>query len=759
MLSHIQLIRNVGQFESVNADKALTLPKLTLIYAENGRGKTTLSAILRSLGTGNSAPIAERRRLSASHDPYIVMQPASGDSLRFQNGAWSQTLPNLAVFDDVFVDENVFSGLSVEAGHRQNLHELILGAQGITLGKAFQMLVDRIEEHNKALRAKADAIPENVRGNLDADTFCALAARPDVASEIQAAERLLAASRDQDAVRATDGFDPFDLPGFDLEGLATLLARDLPDLDAAAAAQVQAHLASLGSGGEAWAAEGMRHLPASGACPFCAQDLHGSALVAHYRAYFSAGYEGLKRAISDALRSLKAEHGEAVPAAFERAVRVWTERRQFWTKFGETPEVSLDTAAILRVWNKARDALGDLLAAKQTAPLERLEITPDACDAVAAFETEQARVAGLSQALQSANNIIRVVKEQAAAGNPAAIMADLARLRAIQARYTPDIIALCNGYLEEKTAKAQTEADRTNARNALDTYRKSVFPSYETAINDYLRKFGAGFRLAKVSAATTRAGSACTYSVAIGNASIAVNSNAAAGAPSFRSTLSAGDRNALALAFFFASLDRDPNLASKVVVIDDPINSLDEHRHLTTVQEIGRLPARVEQLIVLSHSKRFLCELWEGADKTAREAIEIVRSGTGSTLRGWVVHHDLITEHDKQHALLRHYLNNSPPDNRPVAAAIRPVLERVVRVVYPDRFAPGDMLGKFVNLCKQRIKKSDQILDEARTQELDNILAYANRFHHDTNKTYETEAVNDGELRAFVERTLAWVRR
>jgi wobble nucleotide-excising tRNase len=31
------------------------------------------------------------------------------------------------------------------------------------------------------------------------------------------------------------------------------------------------------------------------------------------------------------------------------------------------------------------------------------------------------------------------------------------------------------------------------------------------------------------------------------------------------------------LAFFFASLDQDAGLANKVVVIDDPISSLDEH--------------------------------------------------------------------------------------------------------------------------------------------------------------------------------------
>ncbi len=90
--------------------------------------------------------------------------------------------------------------------------------------------------------------------------------------------------------------------------------------------------------------------------------------------------------------------------------------------------------------------------------------------------------------------------------------------------------------------------------------------------------------------------------------------------PSFRNTLSAGDRNTLALAFFFASLDRDPALADKIVVIDDPMTSLDEHRSLTTVHEMRQLHDRVSQMIVLSHSKPFLLGVWNDADRAASRA-------------------------------------------------------------------------------------------------------------------------------------------
>ena len=60
VINRFQLLRNVGQFDSVAAGANLPLAGLSVVYAENGRGKTTLAAILRSLATGDPIPVAER---------------------------------------------------------------------------------------------------------------------------------------------------------------------------------------------------------------------------------------------------------------------------------------------------------------------------------------------------------------------------------------------------------------------------------------------------------------------------------------------------------------------------------------------------------------------------------------------------------------------------------------------------------------------------------------------------------------------------
>lgn len=762
-LDRIQLLRNVGQFDSVNEGAQLALTRLTLIYAENGRGKTTLSSILRSVGTGNAQLVNERQRLGAQHPPHLVLAPRAGAPLVFQNGAWSNTLPGIAVFDDYFVAQNVCAGVEIGTSHRQNLHELILGAQGVALNAALQAHVTRIEEHNRTLRALSDAIPAEARGAMAVDAFCALPALADIDGAIQEAERNLAAAQSADAVRQAATFVPLSLPTFDIQAVNELLARTLPDLEAAAADGVQAHLAKLGREGATWVGDGMRSVAGASAgldheiCPFCAQDLAGSPLLRHYQAYFSAAYDSLKREVAQQLQALDDTHGGLAALTFERSVREAEQRRTFWVAFLQAPEITVDTAALTRAWSQARDAVAEALAAKQAAPLEGSVLSEVALAAIAAYEAAKVDITACSDSLLACNAQIALVKERAAAANVAALASDLSRLRRTQARHSATVAPHCAAYLAEKDAKTQTEGLRDLARVALNNYRQNIFPAYQGVINDYLGRFNAGFRLDQVDSVNTRGGSACSYSVLINNAAVPQTADSG---PSFRNTLSAGDRNALALAFFFASLEQDQQLVQKIVVIDDPMTSLDEHRSLTTVQEMRRLLPRVAQVIVLSHSKPFLCNLWEGASVADRSAIRLVRAAAGSTFAPWDVRQDCITEHDRRHELVTGYLQAADPAvERQVAAALRPILEAFARVAYPTAFQPGGLLGPFIGICEQRVNTPAQILAQADIAELRALLDYANLFHHDSNPAWATQVINDQALVNFARRTLAFARR
>ncbi len=762
MINRIQLIRNVGQFDSVSAGADLPLARLTLVYSENGRGKTTLAAVLRSLATGDPVPITERKRLAAQHPPDAVLECA-GDPPEaiFKDNAWSRTLPGLLVFDDVFIDRNVHSGLAVEPRHRQELHDLILGAEAVALNERHEELIQRVETHNQELKAKSDAFPPASRGPYSLDDFCGLPAREDIDTAVQEAERAIAIARNQDSVQEEPPFELLELPSLDLTEVEKLLKKNLASLDASALARVQTHLARLGQRGEAWVSDGMALIAGrqgSGPvqlCPFCAQDLRGAPLINHYRAYFSDAYKALKQDVERALAAIEQMHGGDAPASFERAVRVVGERQQLWSRFCEVPDVALDTGVIVRDWAAARQALVTLLRAKQAAPLESLEVSTEARREITAFEGHRSRIAELNGRLTEANKAIAITKEQVRTTSSAALMGTLAELKAVKARYEPGIAALCDAYLRERAAKERTELQRDQTRAALEAHRTSVFQQSSVAINSYLERFNAGFRIGQFTPENTRFGSTCAYNVLINSTPVHVaRARVEPGAPSFRSTLSAGDRNTLALAFFLTSLDQDKAVKDKVVVIDDPISSMDEHRTMTTVQQIRRLSSRAAQVILLSHKKPFLCQVWEGADRDSRAALELVRDGEGSTLRVWDVNEASITEHDHRDARLREFLASDTVDLRQIAQSIRPHIEAFLRVACPKWFKPKTRVGQFQHSCHRRAGKPEQILDAAVVQELDEIVEYANKFHHDTNPAWQTEEISSEELRGFVKRTL-----
>jgi len=761
MLTKIDLLRNVGQFDSVAPGVALPFNTTSLIYAENGRGKTTLASILRSLSVGDPELITERHRLGAQHAPHVIIT-ANGQQYIFQNNAWSASLPDIAIFDDCFVSENVCSGIDVVTEHRQNLHELILGSQGVALNTALQLQVSRVEEHNRNLREREAAIPASLRGDFSIDAFCGLARSSNIEAVVLETGRHLDAARSAEIVRRQANFVQIRLPSFDTEGINDILQRDLSGLQAEAAARVQRHLLKLGNGAEAWISEGVQRLAATSAdnqmiCPFCTLSLEESAIISYYENYFSTGYASVKQAIIDKIQGVTAAHGQEIPAAFERSIRIAAENAAFWRRFIEVPAFEIDTASIALSWKIARELVLSTLRSKFASPLERMSLTPETITAIANYNQRIVQIEEISQVLQGCNSQIALTKERVEGANIATLTSDLNRQKAIQRRYTTDVDDLCQAYLNERAVKRITEENRQNARTALDQYRSNIFAQYETAINTYLAKFNVGFRLSSITSVNNRGGSSCTYNVLINNVPVSITSQSG---PSFKNTLSAGDRNTLALAFFFASLDQDPRLSDKIVVIDDPMTSLDEHRSLATIHEIRDLLSRVKQVVVLSHSKAFLCQIWESADRTDISAFKMARSGQSSLISIWDVRLDSITEHDKRHALVKEYINAADSSKeREVAAALRHMLEAFLRVAYPIEFPPGTILGNFHNRCDQALSSGISILNTADTVELRRLMDYANRFHHETNLAYATELINDQELLEYCRRTIKFTQK
>ncbi len=766
MIKRFKLLRNVAQFDSVDSGRNILLGRLTLIYAENGRGKSSLAAILRSLATGDPLPIVTRWRFGAHGPPHVVLEGEGGSSMMFRDGEWTSELRPLEVFDDNFVEQNVYSGLIVNPRQRQNLHDLVVGPNAAVLNVELQEHIERVDQHNQELRVKEAAIPSSTMDSLSVMEFCRLPARSDIEKDIKAARSNLEAAEALGEINSAPEFDLLHLPQIDVSAFEEVLQMDLKTLETVTLERIQGHFARLGQGGEEWVSDGMRRIQHRDGessdllCPFCAQYMHESSLVSHYRAYFSDAYSELKRTIAQTLEDFKETHNESVPEAFERQLRNVDQNRQFWTRFCEIEEFVFDTSQVFEDWRNLRDALSALVAEKQSSPLEKFQASAKTLALLTTYDDHLSAIRAMNQRIKKANRAIQGVKERAGSADVGTLTDTLNRLESIKSRHTPDIASACDAYLEELTAKSQTEKARDLTREKLNHHRQSTFSTYQGAVNQYLARFGAGFRLSNMRPANLGSGSTSTYDAQIGNESIPIGkSKVAPEHPSFGSVFSGGDRTTLAFAFFLASLDERQDLEKIVVVIDDPISSMDAGRALVTAQEIRRLTSKARQVIVLSHDKRFLCKIWEHARRDDSVALEIARVEGGSTLLEWNVAEDSLTEHDRRHRVLKEYYENGQGDQREVAREIRHHLEGFLRTAYPSEFPSGSSLGAaFLAQCRKLLGQASQILDQARLQELREILEYANRFHHDTNPAWAVEPILDAELRTFIKRALDFAK-
>ncbi len=766
MLKHIRLIQGIGQFDHAIA-ASIELSPLTLVYAENARGKTTLVSIFRSLQSGDPLPIRERRRLGGTRSPQVALTfTDEANAIVFQNGQWSSSKPGILVFDEQFINDNVYSGMVVQSPQREGLHGLIVGARGVALLRSLKTEVDAIEQHNQKLRTLANAIPQRALKGLTVDQFCDLAPVDNIEARIEEARKAVSAAQQQEAI--TRMRDLVEVPSNSLQpdAVETVLSEHLADVGAEAERRVAEHLSKLGTGGEAWVAQGQRiRLEHEGelkdACPFCAQALAPSALAAAYPHHFSDAYEALKAKIQRAIRRIHELYGDAVLEHIRSQISENRSKSLFWSEFIEMPAIEWDSGPFLAAAAAARDAILKQLSEKANAPLELISLSEDTRKTLLVLDQEWQAAQQYNVKVRDLNQRAAAVREAITVSSLQTLRDDLARLEAAKDRHEEPAKSRCEAYVTERAAKKSTESRRAHGKRALDAHLQNVFPAFQEAINLYLRRLNAGFRIDGVKSLNTRRGPSCVYSLVIDsspNHPVAVNTDTT-GEPSFKTVLSTSDRNTLALAVFLASISQSDDAAEKIVIIDDPINSLDEHRAFATVTEIRRLASEVRQVIVLSHSRPLVCHLWESPGQIGRTAIEVARQGQGSIIRSWDVSTHGVTEHDKRHGKLRAFLDSQMDNPREVAEAIRPTLEAFLRVAYPEHFRPGTLLGPFRNVCAQHVGSATEILSQHDIDELGALTDYGNRFHHDTNPAWQTADINDTELVSFVRRTLSFAKR
>lgn len=764
MIEKIISIKNIGRFRNYNATGDVTCKKLTLVYAENGRGKTTLCAILRSLRSGQPEFIHERKTLDTV-DPESVNIRLNGNNYQFTNGSWTAVYEDFAIFDPVFVNDNVYSGDYVEHEQKKNQYRVIVGPHGVQLAKQIENLDRQIRDASTDLRTKKDALLMYLPSGVAFDDYLQWQLIPDIEDQIKKKTEALNKRKHTFAksgeIQGKALFAKVQIPSLPSD-FVQVLSKQLTGIVKDAEIKVRHQIAQhqMGNEGESWLSQGLGYVN-NDLCPFCEKTLSGSDLIAAYRSHFNDAYRILKQEVSQLSQRVDSAISETSLASTGQAIAGNNVLFEFWGQFIKISLPEISFSEIQQMYAALREYCMVLAKKKQNRPVEMVKPDKIFIAALDAVETLVAVVNTYNAAVDAANLYVNELKVTSQRESDITILKkELDRLDENKKRFEPEITQVSQAYQHSLTNKADLERKKENIRQQLDQHCRDILRTYEQSINEYLDQFNAGFRITNSRHLYIGGTPSSQYQIEINNTSMDLgDSRTPAGTPCFKTALSSGDRRALALAFFLAVLKQDTNISRKIVVFDDPFTSLDRFRRTCTQQLIQHLSDSAKQVIIFSHDPFFLKLLADECPSMATnvKALQMSKAGDTTVIGEWDIQMEVQTSYTKDYSTLLDFYRERKGDTRAVARTIRPFLEGMLRSHFPGQFQQNEWLGDFINKIRSANATNGLQHAKADINELDSINGYSKKYHHQQNENADSEPINDDELHGYVKRTLRLV--
>lgn len=765
MINKILKIQNVGLMQDATKSGPVSLGKVTAIYADNGRGKSTLATVLRACQLGDAGRVNARKTIDATNAPEVKFLLGNGSQVEFTKNAWTATLPDLVVFDSEFVEQNVYSGFEVRADQRQSLLEFALGNQTVQLKKQIDQLTKDIAKQT-GTKSQAEKTLTGFAPPYALAQFIALQPVANAQQQIDALQKRIEAAKN--AAQLAGRKDPAQLAAiqFDVTGVFTVLKTQIQDVEEAAEAVVKAHLAKHNSEDfEDWVSRGQNYLDGTD-CPFCGQILSGLELVTAYRSHFNKAYADLKRQVAGLESQITSGLADSKIEAAVAAVATNTARIEAWKDQLNLTAATLDGAALAAAMKTMREQLLALVELKLRNPLELVGTQADSDAAAASLAVISQALTAYNSEVQELAATIGAFKNKLAAEDATTLKTEVRKLEAALNRQSPTVLT---GIIEYQAAEAERnrlDGDKTTARQQLDALMQATLQQYQTSINDLLTKFGAEFTIEQLKPTYLGGGEPRTeYGLSMRSKSVKLGSRAdITTGCSFATTLSEADKRTLAFAFFVARLNSEPNLTGKLVVLDDPVSSLDRNRRHQSIRQIASLAGDCGQLLVLSHDAYFVRELRERLAGRKSAPIEptilsLKRvQNSYSAFAPCDIDDVCSSDYYRHHRLVADYVDGkSTTNSRDVAKAIRPLLEGYYHRRFPGKIPRKLMFGQVVALAAQAHPGDPLAYLQPTLKEMGEVNDYAGQFHHDTNPGDETVPVVDTELLGFAKRALKLV--
>lgn len=762
MIKKFRKIKNIGKFLDYNATGDVELKKTTIVYGENGRGKTTIAEILRSLANANPQLLSARRTLGKNPDDVEIEIITDQGNRNFKKSAWDNTLSNIEVFDVNFVNENVYSGFELTNDHKRKNCINILGSDAVKIARE----IESIKQANVLLENKKRELETSIRAvtnnRINVADFIKLTESPDIESQIKASEQDLKSAQDYTILQRKQRPKRLSfMIGIDLVGASKVLQQSIDGIKQGYIDFVKNKSKNLKNTDSPtdWIRVGKDNI-IENKCPFCEQDLeHSHEIIDSYTQFFSAEYVKSRNEINSYSRQFNSESISNLISDLQRDSNTNSLIVGSWKEYiGESYLDIVDFSSLtLRYSHLIKQIRIEFTEKSQDEMTSKSDAT---VTAINDFVEELTGIVdnynkSIDLVLSKINEIVTKPAE-----DTIKLQQTTSNLKLNQQRFSSPAKGWCDNYV---ATQAQILANNKTVKTKTDdlkTKSASTLAKYGEEINKCLKRFTNDFELCDFDKLVFIGRSPipqADYNIKHTGTDTVIPAAYSADSASFANFLSEGDKNALALSFFIAKLKCDGNIQNKIIVIDDPLTSFDANRKSETVNILREISGSVNQLIILTHNIFLTKDLLDSLGTADSKYLYINRDATGSVILEWDIQSDTKSQYFKDYDLIDGYINTGARDDderRKMARAIRPLLENYYRTKFPNEFMGNEWLGDFI----AKVKASNGIgvfkATHVCISELESINNYTKQYHHGDNPNADSIPIVDSELSNYAKSAL-----
>ena len=732
MITSIAKVYGIGRYG--HYDGPVEIQKNQVIFGFNGAGKSTLSDIFYSLKNDEDhlEPLSRRHTLTTDEgqtpENQMVELSTDGEPLCFDGEHWNRTV-NIHVFNDQYIDEYLFIGDSYADGGRpiglgaKETQKLTKKQQCETELAECLDTVNQVLINNKEACRKANLGQSRIRMDKWArrvKKFAELASingaqreeirrnhdEPDLSNPIIRSLRSWINRLSELYVLQDSGGAAI------MRGISKLL-QDTPEITGR---EIAAHMqAAMGHADPAWLVQGRRYQKREDLCPYCGQEITDPNFrkLAKDLDRFISGKQKekaarIKQKAEKAKTYLDAEKLQILQDVLEE---IHTENAGKRFLYKRTLNLTASLQFSTPEWKEYVYSLVQKLDRKLRNPYEKIVLT-----------LEERLICGTVERILDKFNALQ------------------SKLKDEQNRCTEQLRTQQEYELQDGLYEVFFGPNRENFQNAINCAIK-MFDLDEMiqSLQKELGKMLDEHKLADVNRFLEEVNVNFTVNIVDNSYQVKIRGYKSSEYQKENKLLcSEGERRMLAFAYFLQEVEEDPE--NKIIVVDDPVSSMDSSRRSVVAYKLMTLMQKANnQVIVLSHDLFFVERLNALGEKLKDSPLGLMQINKyGVIFSALDLQEYLVTDEKVYEQIIRNGIASDDERDKMVAwIAMRPY----VSVMTQGDGAYLSIEGKASYLAHSRYSQSKNVHYKSEDYSIEAMKAYCNSVNQATGQDFDGESL------------------